>query len=198
MEATVLLPKSWSKTLSLAEGQKVEVMRRDSQTFGVAATRTGWYSLVPVGARQPANSRLISNPELPANLRLTLLPTANWQKTLHALDPDVHLVYRAPVKGEYQLEVAPVLEGPTPFEGTRWRETGSAPSVAVFPRKTPWPPAKTATVTVSVRPFNLGETFLHTAIGSGNRAERHSGNGSAAHVARGRRHPAIAHQRRCG
>jgi hypothetical protein len=91
-------------------------------------------------------------------LEIDALPTANWQKTLHALDPDVHLVYRAPVKGEYQLEVAPVLEGPTPFEGTRWRETGSAPSVAVFPRKTPWPPTKTATVTVSVRPFNLGES----------------------------------------
>ena len=164
VEATVLLPKSWHKTLSLDEGQKVEVNGRDSQTFHLAATRTGWHSLVPAGARQLSQLRLISQSRASSKLEIDALPTANWQKTLHALDPDVHLVYRAPVKGEYQLEVAPVLEGPTPFEGTRWRETGSAPSVAVFPRKTPWPPAKTATVTVSVRPFNLGETASTPAL----------------------------------
>ena len=157
VEATVLLPKSWNTTLSLAEGQKVEVtagIPKPSTLPPHARVGIRWSLLGPTN--QPIEADLKSR--VSNKLEIDTLPTANWQKILHALDPDVHLVYRAPVKGEYQLEVSPVLEGPTPFEGIRWRETGSAPSVAVFPRKTPWPPAKTATVTVSVRPFNLGDT----------------------------------------
>ena len=157
VEATVLLPKSWHRTLSLAEGQTVEVtagIPKPSTLPPHARVGIRWSLLGPIS--QPTSADLKSRAS--SKLEIDALPTANWQKILHALDPDVHLVYRAPVKGEYQLEVAPVLDGPTPFEGTRWRETGSAPSVAVFPRKTPWPPAKTATVTVSVRPFNLGES----------------------------------------
>lgn len=157
VEATVLLPKPWQKMLTLTEGQKIEVtagIPKPSTLPPHARVGIRWSLLGSVSQPTPADlkSRAFSNLEIDA------LPTANWQKTLHALDPDVHLVYRAPIKGEYQLEVAPIVEGPTPFEGTRWRETGSAPSVAAFPRKTPWPTAKTATVRVSVRPFNLGES----------------------------------------
>src|SRR5690349_11153884 len=156
VEATVLLPKSWHRTLSLAEGQKVEVtvgIPKPSTLPPHARIGVRWSLLAPVSQPTPADLKSRAS----SKLEIDTLPTANRQKTLHALDPDVHLVYRAPVKGEYQLEVSPVLEGPTPFEGTRWRETGSAPAVTVFPRMTPWPAAKTATVTVSVRPFNLGE-----------------------------------------
>ena len=156
VEATVLLPKSWIKKFSLAEGQKVELtagIPKPSTLPPHARVGIRWSLLGPIS--QPTLADLKSRAS--SKLEIDGLPTANWQKTLHALDPDVHLVYRAPVKGEYQLEVAPVLEGPTPFEGPRWRETGSALSVAVLPRKTPWPTAKTATVTVSVRPFKLGE-----------------------------------------
>jgi len=157
LEATILLPKSWSKTLSLAEGQKIEVtagIPKPSALPPHARVGIRWSLLAPV-VGQPTQAEI----ELRASSKLEIeaLPTANWQKTLHALDPDVHLVYRAPLKGEYQVEVVPVLEGPTPFEGTRWRETGSAPSVAVFPRRTPWPRAFTAPVMVSIRQFNLGE-----------------------------------------
>jgi HEAT repeat protein len=156
LEATVLLPKSWHKTLSLAEGQKIEVsagMPKPSALPPHARVGIRWSLLAPVG--QPTKADIESRAS--NKLEIEALPTANWQKTLHALDPDVHLIYRAPIKGEYQLEVVPVLEGPTPFEGTRWRETGSAPSVAVFPRKTPWPRTFTAPVVVSIRPFSLGE-----------------------------------------
>jgi hypothetical protein len=157
VEATVLLPKSWHTTLSLAEGQKVEVSAGIPKPSALPPhARVGIHWSLLGSVSQPTPADLTSRAS--RKLEIDAVPTANWQKTLHALDPDVHLVYRAPVKGEYQLEIAPVLEGPTPFEGTRWRETGSAPSVAVFPRKTPWPSAKTATFTVSVRPFNLGDS----------------------------------------
>src|SRR5262249_39029492 len=54
-------------------------------------------------------------------------PTADWKKVLHALDPDLYLVYRAPVTGIYALEIAPVTDEATVFEGARWREDGVAP-----------------------------------------------------------------------
>jgi HEAT repeats/Squalene-hopene cyclase C-terminal domain len=157
VEATVLLPKPWHTKLSLAEGQKVELTAGISKPSSLPAhARVGirWSLLAP--ARQPAPAELESRAA--SKLEIDALPTANWQKTLHALDPDVHLVYRAPVKGEYQLDIVPVLDGPTPFEGPRWRETGSVPSLAVFPRKTPWPQGITTALAVSVRPFDLGES----------------------------------------
>src|SRR5262245_49799623 len=63
-------------------------------------------------------------------------PTADWRKVLHALDPDIYLVYRAPVAGLYALEIAPVTDEATVFEGARWREDGIAPQAAPFPRQT--------------------------------------------------------------
>src|SRR5262252_10876871 len=50
-------------------------------------------------------------------------PTADWKKVLHALDPDLYLVYRAPVAGRYLLEIAPSEAEIPVFEGPRWRET---------------------------------------------------------------------------
>ena len=197
LEVTVLLPKSWSKTLSLDEGQKVEVMGgipRPSALPPHARVGIRWSLLAPVSQPTPADVQSRAS----SKLEIETLPTANWQKTLHALDPDLHLVYRAPVKGEYQLEVAPVLEGPTPFEGTRWRETGSAPSVAVFPRKTPWPPAKTATVTVLVRPFDLGETVSTPGLEVETEPNDTPEMAQPLTLPIRRRHPAPAHQRRCG
>ena len=60
-------------------------------------------------------------------------PTAHWRKVLHALDPDVFLIYRAPVSGRYVLSLAPVIDEDPVFGGPRWRETGTAPRVDVFP-----------------------------------------------------------------
>jgi hypothetical protein len=64
VEATVLLPKSWHKTLSLAEGQKVEVTAGIPKPstlppharFHLAAARSGWNPLVSTGTRKPTNS----------------------------------------------------------------------------------------------------------------------------------------------
>src|SRR5262252_1172541 len=82
-------------------------------------------------------------------------PTADWKKVLHALDPDLYLVYRAPVAGLYALEIAPVTDEATVFEGARWREDGVAPQAVVFPRVTPWPAGKSVPLAVTINPLEL-------------------------------------------
>jgi hypothetical protein len=82
-------------------------------------------------------------------------PTADWKKVLHALDPDLYLVYRAPVAGLYALEIAPVTDEATVFEGARWREDGVAPQAVVFPRVTPWPAGKSVPLSVIINPVEL-------------------------------------------
>ncbi|HZN10570.1 MAG TPA: HEAT repeat domain-containing protein [Blastocatellia bacterium] len=82
-------------------------------------------------------------------------PTAAWKKVLHALDPDLYLVYRAPVAGLYALEIAPVVDEATAFEGPRWRESGTAPQAVSFPRQTPWPRGKSVPLAVTINPLDL-------------------------------------------
>ena len=89
-------------------------------------------------------------------------PTAHWRKVLHALDPDVYLIYRAPVSGNYVLSIAPVIDEVPIFGGPRWRETGTAPQVAAFPRYTPWPEQARVSVVAQVRALDLeGPPDLH-------------------------------------
>src|SRR5262249_45431761 len=90
-------------------------------------------------------------------------PTADWKKVLHALDPDLYLVYRAPVAGLYALEIAPVTDEAAVFEGARWREDGVAPQAVVFPRVTPWPAWKSVPLSVTIRP--LGPLELNAETG---------------------------------
>src|SRR6266508_4394448 len=90
-------------------------------------------------------------------------PTADWKKVLHALDPDLYLVYRAPVAGLYALEIAPVTDEATVFEGARWREDGVAPQAVVFPRVTPWPAGKSVPLSVTIQP--LGPLELNAETG---------------------------------
>ncbi len=82
-------------------------------------------------------------------------PTADWKKVLHALDPDLYLVYRAPVAGLYALEISPVTDEATVFEGSRWREDGIAPQANSFPRRTPWPVGKPVPLSVVINPLEL-------------------------------------------
>ncbi len=83
-------------------------------------------------------------------------PTAGWRKVLHALDPDVFLVYRAPVAGTYRLRVAAVLDEPPPGAGSRWREKGGAPDLFPVPARTPWPGTYRAPVQVALEALDLG------------------------------------------
>lgn len=100
----------------------------------------------------------IANPRAADAFGIYTQPTADWQKTLHALDPDVYLVYRAPVAGTYALELAPVTDAPTVFEGARWRETGIAPEAVSFPRQTPWPAGKAVPLNLAINPLNLSKS----------------------------------------
>jgi hypothetical protein len=82
-------------------------------------------------------------------------PTPNWSKVLHALDPDVYLVYQAPVSGAYQLSIRPE-EGPvTLFEGQRWREDGKVADLMQTPREVAWPKHAQAEIALSVRQIDL-------------------------------------------
>lgn len=94
----------------------------------------------------------------PEEFGIYTLPTADWKKVLHALDPDVYLVYRAPVSGRYSLELAPVTDEVPVFEGSRWRESGTAPQAVIFPHRTPWPVGKSVPITVSVNPLDVRES----------------------------------------
>ncbi len=82
-------------------------------------------------------------------------PTGDWQKVLHALDTDIYLVYRAPVAGVYALEISPITDEATVFEGARWREDGIAPQAVTFPRQTPWPAGKSVPLSVTINPLDL-------------------------------------------
>ena len=77
--------------------------------------------------------------------------TADWQKTLHELDPDVYLVYRAPAAGSYRLTVETVTEGGVEVSEIP-RDTGLAQLATPMPASTPIIPD--VGVTVSLRPID--------------------------------------------
>ena len=100
--------------------------------------------------------------KLPANGRLavewnTPLSGAGFRKVLHALDPDIFLIYRAPATGSYALTLRVVEDEEPVFSGPRWRETGIVAEMKPFPRRTPWPAGLKVPVRVLVRPVDLGQ-----------------------------------------
>src|SRR5262245_56840596 len=67
--------------------------------------------------------------QLPPNGRLAIQwtgPAADdgFRKVLHALDPDVYIVYLAPQAGRYTLSLRAVEDEEPPATSPRWRETG--------------------------------------------------------------------------
>ncbi|MCB1019934.1 MAG: hypothetical protein KDC27_08400, partial [Acidobacteria bacterium] len=74
----------------------------------------------------------------------------DWSKTLHALDPDVTLVYRAPVDGKYVLRVAAVTDREDPLPAFH-RDLGRAPLANPLPVHTPDPSG--AAMTVEITPL---------------------------------------------
>ncbi|MEZ5363101.1 MAG: hypothetical protein R2748_12360 [Bryobacterales bacterium] len=64
--------------------------------------------------------------------------SGGWSKTLHALDPDVTLVYRAPVDGKYALRIAAVTDREDPLPAFH-RDLGRAPAANPLPVRTPDP-----------------------------------------------------------
>ena len=76
--------------------------------------------------------------------------TSSWSKILHALDPDLHLVYRAPISGRYSLTIEPVLEREQPL-GPIPHDTGLAPLSTPLPTVTP--PVDDVAVAIAIRPI---------------------------------------------
>ena len=144
----------WEKRLQLKAGETFEVSvslpnpsalprnGRISVEWSLLDDKTGDVS-------QPANARKADA------FGIYSPPTAGWRKVLHALDPDVYLVYRAPVAGNYALKIAPVTDETPVFEGARWRETGIAPQAMPFPNNTPWPKGKSVPLNISIKPIDL-------------------------------------------
>ena len=82
---------------------------------------------------------------------LTAKTSTDWSKSLHALDPDVHLVYRAPVDGTYRLSLSSPSGSVAPIEYQR--DTGLAPLAT--PPAAPAPPGGPVEVTLEVRPLDV-------------------------------------------
>ncbi len=85
---------------------------------------------------------------------------ADWQKTLHALDPDVYLVYRAPLRGRYALRLETVVDRPQPL-GEIPHDRGLAPLATPLPGRTP--PVEDIALTVEMRPLerlSAGDTVI--------------------------------------
>lgn len=143
--------KRWEKRIVLKRGETFELSISLPQPsalplhgrVGVRWTLVEPISLPPLLARKPDAFGIYTK------------PTADWTKTLHALDPDIYLVYRAPVAGLYSLEIIPVTNEAAVFEGLRWREDGIAPQAVPFPRLAPWPVTTAVPLSISVNPLDL-------------------------------------------
>ncbi|NOT62997.1 MAG: HEAT repeat domain-containing protein [Acidobacteria bacterium] len=162
LSANIALSGKWEKRLMLQRGEAFDVSVSLPQP-----------SALPAHGRVAVQWRLVESKEsLPQvsgrkadAFGIYTAPTADWRKVLHALDADVYTAYRAPVSGVYALEIAPVTDEATVFEGARWREEGSAPNAVSFPRVTPWPVGKAVPLAINLTPIKLTEsqgTFIET------------------------------------
>jgi hypothetical protein len=149
----VALSAPWQRAYEIAAGKTVEISVHLEKP-----------SALPPNARIAVEWTLVSEPTQRVTegdgrkfdaFGIYTKPTAQWRKTLHALDNSVYLVYRAPVTGTYTLRLSPVTEAEPVGDGPRWREKGSAPMLAALPHTTPWPAGTVAPVAVAVRPVAL-------------------------------------------
>ena len=119
---------SWSRSWTLYEGDALEL-----------SLSIDTPSALPQNARIEA---VWDGPDLPDSGfggdrgDPSVAATVDWSKILHALDPDVSLVYRAPRSGTYTLRLATVTDRPQPV-GDIPHDTGLAPQTTPLPAKTP-------------------------------------------------------------
>ncbi len=99
--------------------------------------------------------------KLPDNGRLAVewsgpQAESGFRKILHALDPDIFLVYRAPQAGRYTISIRAVEDEEPSFNTPRWRESGLAAQTKLFPKQTPWPAGHHVPLRVLIRPLDIG------------------------------------------
>ena len=153
-EQSLTFGGSWQQQWQLEQGQALEIQ------VGIAQPSS-----------LPANGRVEVRWEGPELTEfafegergdLSATATANWRKTLHALDPDVYLVYRAPKSGAYRLSLETVTDRQQP-PGSLARDTGLAPLSAPAPVQTP--ALRDLAVNVALRPveeIQRGDILLET------------------------------------
>jgi hypothetical protein len=122
----------YEREVELAEGQTVEI------SVGISSP-----------SQLPANGRLAAEWKGPA-------ADSGFRKVLHALDPDVYVVYRAPQAGKYTLALKTVEDEGAAESAARWRETGALAMCRAFPKHTPWPAGHAVDVGILVRPVDFG------------------------------------------
>ena len=117
---------SWSSSWSLEEGETLEL-----------GIRIATPSSLPPNARIEVTwdgPDIDSRAEDRKDHRVRA--TTDWTKVLHALDPDVLTVYRAPVSGTYALRLATLKDRQQPL-GPIPHDTGRAPLANPLPAITP-------------------------------------------------------------
>jgi hypothetical protein len=157
LRAAVQFSGPWEKRFELKQGETFELsvgLPRPSALPENARVGVRWM-LIEAEQQAAAPGPANSDARKPDAFGIYTAPTAEWSKTLHALDPDLYLVYRAPVAGAYQLAIAPVTDEAPIFEGARWRDEGIAPRAVAFPRRTPWPAGKAVPLSIALTPMNL-------------------------------------------
>ena len=165
LNSSQLLTISDSQTQQhrLTAGQTLEISARvvrPSQLPDNARIRVSW-SLVaadnPQRVPRGEDSDQTSNPDVDV-FGIYTQPTANWSKWLHALDPDVYVVYRAPVFGVYELRIMQEEEDVELFHGPRWREDGHVAQYNPVPKRVHWPDGETVEVATFIRSVDIGSS----------------------------------------
>ena len=154
----IAISRPWQKAFPLNAGQVVEIsvhLERPSELPPNGRIAAEWSH-----ADEPKPDA--DKSKLDRGIGLYVLPTANWRKVLHALDPDVYLVYRATATGKYILKLSPVTDEAPVGDGSRWREKGNAPLVSAAPKLTPWPSGVSTPVRVTVRPISVSQAEMQT------------------------------------
>src|SRR5262245_49731456 len=98
--------------------QRVEFSDVYTQAINLDAGETVEISVgVDSPSRLPANGRLVAHWSGP-------IADAGFRKVLHALDPDLYVLYCAPRKGQYALSLRTIGNEEATDSVPRWRETG--------------------------------------------------------------------------
>jgi hypothetical protein len=130
--------------------QRIAVSGAHSQAIDLDAGDT---IEISVGVEAPS--------KLPDNGRIAVewsgpVAEAGFRKVLHAFDPDVYVIYRAPRSGRYVVSLRAVEEEEPHFNTPRWRESGVVAEATAFPKRTPWPARRSAPVRVAIRSADFG------------------------------------------
>ena len=171
---TIQFDGSWRNSWELAEGETVQIQVGISSPGklpdnGRISARWGG---PPLGTAQ--SSAAMSRGDLARG------DVNGWTKILHALDPDVYLVYRAPRAGTYELALTTVTAEPW-VSSTYHRDNGLARLAATPPAQTPaiddlqinvavTPVAATAAgdIVIETEPNNAPEESIVLPFAAGN------------------------------